>query len=122
MTLNSDVVEDVIHDLKDKGASWTTGCPGYCPQGAAGLAGLEKADDERRRLPCAGALAELTAARRLQAAGISISTVTGAWSLGRSSLRCALSMVQARTPARSGSLTRMWSMRSPWFLRNARLR
>jgi hypothetical protein len=51
-----------------------------------------------------------------------ISTTTGAWSLGRSLRRGALSIVQARTRGASAGLTRMWSMRSPWFLRKARLR
>ena len=50
------------------------------------------------------------------------STTTGAWSLGRSFLRGALSMAQACTRGCSASLTRMWSMRRPWFLRKARLR
>ncbi len=50
------------------------------------------------------------------------STQTGAWSLGRSFLRGARSMLQAVTWLRSAALTRMWSMRKPWFLRKARLR
>ncbi len=49
-------------------------------------------------------------------------STTGAWSLGRSLRRGALSMMQASTLSRSAALTRMWSMRSPWFLRKARLR
>ncbi len=49
-------------------------------------------------------------------------TRTGAWSLGRSLRRGALSMTQACTNGLSVGLTRMWSMRRPWFLRNARLR
>ena len=49
-------------------------------------------------------------------------THTGAWSLGRSFLRGCLSMLQAVTAPCSAWLTRMRSMRSPWFLRKARLR
>ena len=60
--------------------------------------------------------------RRLERQLISSVSTTGAWSLGRSFLRGSLSMTQASTRPLSAVLTRIWSMRRPWFLRNARLR
>ncbi len=59
---------------------------------------------------------------RLPVVDMASSTSTGAWSLGRSFLRGALSMRHPVARVASAALTRMWSMRSPWFLRNARLR